>query len=259
MRHHHIGALIGALVMGGILIFWARTPRELDTVPELFIVGTTANFWPFSFRKEGKIVGFDIDVVKEVVKRLNKMMLVRDVPFSSLIPQLELGTLDLVAAGMAATPEREARVNFSIPYVGNNPLVMVTHQSDQRPVKSVDDLRGRTIYVTPGNALNYVTKLNLDATIKPLGQEFDSLNVDTMSTLDIMDNDDVVITELFSLDSQIVKKWNLSVVELPNTNEQTAIVVAKNSRILLSEINRALESMEHDGTLDRLRMEWSIG
>jgi polar amino acid transport system substrate-binding protein len=257
VRHHHIGALLGALVIGVILVFWARSPRNLDTIPELFIVGTTADFWPFSFRKDGNVTGFDIDVVKEVVKRLNKKMILRDVPFSSLIPQLELGTLDLVAAGMAATPEREARVHFSTPYVGNNPLVMVTYQSVERPVKSVDDLRGRKIYVTPGNALNYVNKLNLDATIKQLGEGLGLLS-NPMTVLDVMDSQDVVITELFSLDPQMIQQFKLSVVEIPQTNEQTSIVVAKNSRVLLSEINRALESMEHDGTLQRLRTEWSI-
>jgi len=247
-----IVALIAALGFSTLILLWGRTPRDIDTIPELFIVGTTADFWPFSFRKDGIITGFDIDIAKEVVKRINKKMIIRDVPFASLIAQLELGTLDIVAAGLAATPEREARVNFSTPYVGNNPLVIVSYN---RSIQQLENLQGKTVYVTVGNALTYLGKLNLDIKIKVINND----GVDMHTALDIMDNDDVIVTELLSLDPQIIQQFKLSIVELAHTDQHTALAVAKNSRVLLSEINRALESMEHDGTLQRLRSEWSIG
>ncbi|MDB6081397.1 MAG: artP, partial [Chlamydiia bacterium] len=110
------------------------------------IVGTNAEFPPFTFIDKGEVVGFDIDVAKEVCKRLGKEMQLKDMPFDALVPELTLGYVQFVAAGMSHTEERAKRVLFTKSYGSNDPLVILTLTKKM----SLDDLTGKTVVVNEG-------------------------------------------------------------------------------------------------------------
>src|SRR6185369_11452130 len=81
------------------------------------IVGTNAEFPPYCYIENNIIVGFDIDIAKEVAQRLGKSIQFKDMPFDALIPDIILGNVDFVAAGMSYTEERAKRVSFTRPYL----------------------------------------------------------------------------------------------------------------------------------------------
>ncbi len=81
------------------------------------IVGTSADFPPFEYTDEtGKIIGFDIEMVKMLLQNLNYTVEVKDISFDSLIPSLQAKKIDIIAAGMSITEEREEVIDFSDPY-----------------------------------------------------------------------------------------------------------------------------------------------
>ena len=111
------------------------------------IVGTNAEFPPFSFIENKTIIGFDIDVAKEVAKRLDQPIEWKDMPFDALIPDTILGRVDFVAAGMSYTEERAKRVLFTKPYLTEDPLVILS--ASEQPL-GLDDLNNKTVVVIEG-------------------------------------------------------------------------------------------------------------
>ena len=74
------------------------------------VVGTSADYPPYEFHKEidGKdtIVGFDIDIAKEIAKDMGVEVEIKDMDFDGLLVASQAGKVDLVIAGMNPTPER---------------------------------------------------------------------------------------------------------------------------------------------------------
>src|SRR5690348_11459768 len=87
------------------------------------IVGINSEFPPFSFKENDIFTGFDIEVIQEVLRRLKKEIVFKDMPFDALIPEIQIGNIHLIAAGMTPTEERAQRTFFTRPHLTGNPLV----------------------------------------------------------------------------------------------------------------------------------------
>ena len=122
-----------------------QTPKSSD----ILLVGTNAEFAPYSFIDNGNIVGFDIDIAHEVAKRLGKTITFKDMPFESLLPELQLGRIEIIAAGITPTQERAQKVLFTKPYVEGDKLVVLTRRNTPL-ITSIDDLNGKKVVVNDG-------------------------------------------------------------------------------------------------------------
>ena len=81
-----------SLLIASFAFMWITKKKPAQTYdPTKIIVGTNAEYPPFSFVKNDTIVGFDIDIAQEVCKRLNKKMVLIDMPFDALLPKIQLG------------------------------------------------------------------------------------------------------------------------------------------------------------------------
>jgi len=106
-------------------------------------VGCDTNFMPFEFERDGKYVGFDIDLWAEIAKELGRDFELRPMDFNGLIPALQAGTVDVAMAGMTIKAEREKVVDFSQPYYRAGLTTLV--RADETAIRSVEDLRGRKV------------------------------------------------------------------------------------------------------------------
>jgi len=80
-------------------------------------VGVNPLYKPFSFEKDGRRVGVDIDIARLLAEKLGvKLKVVAPARFADLIPMLERDEVDVVIAGMSITFERALKVNFTRPY-----------------------------------------------------------------------------------------------------------------------------------------------
>jgi hypothetical protein len=82
------------------------------------VVGTSPDYPPFENLKNGKIVGFDIDLVKEIGKRIGYKIEFRADEFNRLIPGIAAPpyAFDMVASALTITSGREEIMDFSDPY-----------------------------------------------------------------------------------------------------------------------------------------------
>lgn len=80
-------------------------------------VGLTANYPPLVAKMDGKLVGIEIDLAREVAKDLDKQIEFVETPWEQLIPALMAGEIDIIMSGMSITAAREQKISFTEPYL----------------------------------------------------------------------------------------------------------------------------------------------
>ena len=102
-----------------------QIPENIVTNGQTVVLGTNAAFPPFEYVEGKKIVGFDITMGQKIAKTAKMKLEVLDMAFDSLIPALQAGTIDFIAAGMSVTEERKKNVDFSVPYFASEQVIIV--------------------------------------------------------------------------------------------------------------------------------------
>jgi polar amino acid transport system substrate-binding protein len=83
---------------------------------EPVLVGTSSGGLPFGAVKDGKLVGFDIELTERFGARIGRPVRFVNMEFGSLIAALAAGKIDMICASMYITEERQKRIDFSRPY-----------------------------------------------------------------------------------------------------------------------------------------------
>jgi polar amino acid transport system substrate-binding protein len=199
------------------------------------IVGTSADFKPFEYVDDnGTIVGFDIELITIILENLNYTVEVKDIGWDPLIESLRVGNIDVIAAGMTITPEREEQIDFSLPYFEANQSVLVLTESNLT-INSTTDLTNLTIGVQIGTTGQFWVEDNLgdNVTLK----KYD-LYIEAVLDLRNMNVDivilDVPVAQAFADDE------DLEVALEIETNEEYGFGIKKGNTELLNQINQEL-------------------
>ena len=110
--------------------------KKSEPSADTIIIGTNAEFPPFEYLEQGKIAGFDIDLMNEISKIIGKKIEFKNMAFDSLLIAMQAGKINCIISGMTATDERRQHVNFSEPYFISKQAVLVPENSN---IKNFDD------------------------------------------------------------------------------------------------------------------------
>ena len=69
--------------------------------------------------------GYDVQIAKYVAARLGMNLEIYSIEWDSLLPALESGAIDAIAAGMSPTAERAAQIDFTDTYYESNLVVII--------------------------------------------------------------------------------------------------------------------------------------
>ncbi len=100
------------------------TSPEGITYDGKLVMATNAEFAPYEFKEEGKIIGFDVDMMRAVCDILGKELVIDDMAFDSIIAAVDSGKADIGVAGMTVTEDRLKNVNFSDSYTEANQVII---------------------------------------------------------------------------------------------------------------------------------------
>ncbi len=227
--------------------------RSPEATEEILIVGTESNFPPFSFKEHNELVGFDIDIIKEVAKRLGRQIEFKDMSFEALIPQAQLGNIPVIAAGMTPTKEREKMVSFTEPYIKGDPLFVVSLAD--KSIENFDALKlGKKVVVNQGYTADfYMSTVEGPELIRPEtpAEAFLALQQGRADAFVTARN---TLTPFFKKHNQ--EDYELKLIS--GTDESTALIVSKEYPELLVEIQAILDRMIEDGTMAALKQKWDI-
>lgn len=134
----------------------AMLPGELRAESTRIAVGTESGYPPFEYTNEaGRIVGFEIDLFDAASKRLGLKYNFVDMPWDSLIDELYASNVDVVAAAMSDTAERQIESDF-VDYYNDSDAIMVP-AGNPAGIKTLKDLCGRNVAVLGGTDPNDYT------------------------------------------------------------------------------------------------------
>ena len=111
------------------------------------VMATNAEFPPFEYRENGKLVGLDVEIMEAVAAKLGRPLKILDMKFEEVLPAVTGGRVDVGASGLTVTPERRELVDFTRSYVNASLALMVRMGAD---LKGLTDLKGRTVGVQIG-------------------------------------------------------------------------------------------------------------
>ena len=130
-----------ALGLAMAIAFGARA-EGLATIKQrgTAIVGTQADYPPFEFIENGKIVGYDKDLLDSIIAAWGVKLEQLDLPFAGLLTGLMQNKFDFVCTALLILPERSKKLAMTLP-IAAAPVGFWKRKGDAR-VKSVDDLSG---------------------------------------------------------------------------------------------------------------------
>ncbi|WP_339278798.1 transporter substrate-binding domain-containing protein [Paenibacillus sp. FSL W8-1187] len=220
------------------------------------VLGTSADYAPYEFHKkiDGKdqIVGFDIEIAKEIAKDLGAELEISDSDFDGLLLALNGGKVDLVISGMTPTEERKQNVDFSKIYYKAEQGVIVK-KGEEGSYGSLDDLKGKKIGVQKGSIQEGIAqevegaKLTSLAKIPELILELTSGRVDAL------------IVEKPVADQYVKTQDSIALadVKIEQSEEEagSAIAIKKGNQELLDAVNKTIDRLQASGDIDRFVVE----
>lgn len=208
-----------------------------------FTFAVSGEFKPFSFMtKDGKLDGFDVELGKEIAKRLGKEAKPVKYKFAGMIEGIKSGRFDAAVSSHTITPEREKFVNFSIPYYYSGPQVF------SRAEKAEIKLENQEIAVSKGSTYQDIAK-NFTKEIRVYDSDLVALKALEKG------RHDSVITDLVVGAKAIEKGFKVYPNQVLGLSEQ-AVALAKDNKELLDKINKVISDMRKDGYLTQLSMKY---
>ena len=226
------------------------------------IVYTEAGFAPFEYLSEGKIVGVDVDIMNRVGEKLGREVRFENANFDVIIDTVAAGKLTNVgAAGLSITPEREKKVDFSIPYYTAALYVIYkegdasapeTSESAETDVIYWDSMEGMKIGIQRGTTADLFLgdELAEGGSLADTGAEKASYTSLSVAVQDIGKNINVVIIDELPAKTLVANNTGLACLplyykgETPEEDEaavdEYAIAVTKGQTELLDAINAVL-------------------
>ena len=165
-----VAAILAVAVLGAASAPKPASAGLLDEIKKKgqVVVGTEAAYYPFEFIENGKIVGYDKDILDAIIKSWGFKMEQLDLPFAGILPGLLQKKFDFVATALLINPERAKRYAFTMP-IAQVKVGLLKRKGDAK-VKSVDDLTGLTIVSGTPPAGPTVIFMNYNETLKAKGK-----------------------------------------------------------------------------------------
>lgn len=223
---------------------------------EVITIGTEGVYAPFTYVDEkGILTGYDVEVVKEIGKRLNVDVKFVPTPWDSMFLSLETKKFDLIANQIAKNPEREKKYLFSDSYLISGAQIIV--RSDKNGINSIENLKGLKVGIGVGsNYAKIVEDANKD---KKIEIKFYDGNLTTVLQDIVAGRIDATINDRLTVGYN-VKKLGLKVklVGKPVALVPSHFVFRqdKASEELHNKFDKALLELKKDGTLVKLSTEW---
>ena len=220
-------------------------------------VGSDNEFPPFESIEPGQTepTGFDVDLYKEVAKRLGLTAKSTTTSFDGLFTQsIPRGQFDIGVSAITIKEERKRSVDFTVPYFAAN-LSLAVNVKQTPNVKTIDDLAGQTIGVQTGT-----TGADCAKALVAQGKGKDVKEFDTTGPA----FDDLVAGRIGAIVNDRPasegfieqNRPTIEVVQVIETNEKYGFAIAKSKPDLRVAINEKLLEIMRDGTFAKIYKKW---
>ena len=221
------------------------------------VVGLDDSFPPMGFKDEkNEIVGFDIDLAKEVAKRLGREVEFKAIDWNSKEAELKSGRVDILWNGLDITDKRKENMLFSEPYMDNRQIVFVA-KNGKVAVAGETDLAGKTIGTQSGGTTEeyFENKPELKSSMKEVKYYPDYINafMDLENgRLDAVVGDEIIGRYYISKHPDEIQAIDTVI----GTVSQFGIAFRKDDQKLRDEVQKVFDEMKADGTVAKISEKW---
>lgn len=232
-----------------------QTANSEDKV-KTYYVATRGTFKPFTYVDDkDQLTGYDIEILKEVQKRNKDIKFeFKTMSIESAFVSLTSNQVDIIANQMGRNEERAAKYTFT-KEVNNYTSTKITVKGDRNDINTLDDLRGKTMILTPTSEVARVIKkynetaepkINILYTDKGSAESF---NLVATGRADAGADYEVAVREAKKTLGLEIKSVGAVISSVP-----TYFILRKDadSQILADKIDATLKEMKADGTLKKL-------
>jgi arginine/lysine/histidine transporter system substrate-binding protein len=215
------------------------------------VMGTSAAYAPYEFHAmiDGKdtIVGFDVEIAKEIAKDLGVQLEIQDIQFDGLLQSLNTDKVDFVIAGMTPDEDRKKAVDFTKIYYFAKQGVMVRAE-DKDKIKSIDDLKGKKVGAQLSTIQEDIVKEQMkESTMVSLGKIPDLV-------LELKNKKvDAIVVELPVANGYVANNSDLVISDIKVADDEggSAVAVKKGNQDLVDAMNKTLERLMKDGSIEK--------
>ena len=216
---------------------------------EKLYVGTNAEFVPYEYLENGKLTGFDVELMELIGQKAGYEIVWKDMSFDGLIPALQTGKIDAIIAGMSQTTERQKAVDFSNPYLyfKSEHLVLVNNKSS---LNNKEELKNKIIGVQLGSLQEeFATKLG--ANVRPYNSFLGAL-------MDLENNkiDGVIIADKTGYEYLRSMKTLKILDKITDNYPGASIALKKGSLEKVEKINKILENLKNTDEYNNLVIKY---
>ncbi|HAJ92961.1 MAG TPA: ABC transporter substrate-binding protein [Gammaproteobacteria bacterium] len=218
------------------------------------VLGTSGNMPSMSETRDGKVVGFDIDLARLMASGMGVKLDIKTMPFDKLLPALERGDVDVVISNVTINPERNMRVAFVGPYMTSGKCI-VTKKDALARAEAAEDLNASTtrLATLSGSTSAAFAKALLPKASLTLVEDYEKavtmVNSDTIGGL--LTDYPICLSILKSHpDAGFVSLFSLL------TYEPVGIALAGSDPLYINWTENFLTRVQGMGLLDELSMRW---
>jgi cystine transport system substrate-binding protein len=205
-------------------------------------VGTEGTYSPFSFQgPDGKLTGYDIEVVTAVANKLGKKVEFTQTPFDSIFAGLEAKRFDIIANQVTVTDERKAKYDLSEPYTVSEGVIVT--RADDTSITSLADLKGKTTAQSSTSNWAGVAR-DAGANVEAVEGFVQAIQLLKDRRVDATVNDTLAVGDY----QRAKNDTSIKVAGKTGDTSDQAFAMLKGSG-LVADVNKALDELRADGTL----------
>lgn len=214
-------------------------------------VGANIGNVPWEFQDaSGKFVGFEIELVNEVAKRMGKTVEVVNIPFNGLFSAVQSGRVQLAVSSITITPKRLESVGFAQPYYDSDQSLVM--QASAKAAK-LDDITGKTVGVDTGSTGDMFVTQNTAKYKFANVSRYEGLSP---AMLDLSAGRiDGYISDIPAVQYYIKDKPQYKIVARIPTGEKYSVMHAKNWPEA-AKVNDTISAMKQSGFIAQLHKKW---
>ena len=242
-----------ALLAAAANTAWADQLAEIRAKGEV-VIGVLGTAEPYSFidPKTRELVGYEVDLGKELAKALGVKPVFKQMAVAARIPELQQGHVDVLAAALAKTPEREGQIDFSLPTFVTGQKVLVKTAGGVGSLAQLDGKRVVTVKggTQEGNIKKAVPGVQV-ITFDQAPQAFQALQQGKGAGYV---DDEAALLDAVAKAGDGGKAFGL----LPERVSTTVVAVGlkKNEPALKAAVNEALTQLEKSGQAEKIFFTW---
>lgn len=216
-------------------------------------VGTNASFPPFEFiDKNSQIVGFDMDLLDAISKKVGFEYEIVNMGFDGLIPALKSGKIDMVAAGMSATEQRRKAADFTKPYYSTENVFL--KKADNDSIKSKEDIKGKIVSTQLGTVQEIAMRELKDIKVSTMKDPFNVIMALKNGKVDVAVFDSSVAYGYLKENPDLVAFHTE-----PDGSDGFSFAFNKGKQDeLINKFNNAIEELKADGTYDKILEKYDL-